>query len=140
MALLTLKPETSNFPDLFDAFFQPSFENRVNGLSHPPTNVLENKDGFILEMNAPGRNKEDFNILIEKNLLTISFEEKKESKSEDQKSIRKEFSLKSFKRSFSLNEQIDSQLIEAKYENGILKLWLPKKEEKKESVKQITIS
>lgn len=140
MALLTLKPATSNFPDLFDAFFQPSFENRVNGFSHPPTNVLENKDGFILEMNAPGRNKEDFNILIEKNLLTISFEEKKESKSEDQKSIRKEFNLKSFKRSFSLDEQIDSQLIEAKYENGILKLWLPKKEEKKESVKQITIS
>jgi HSP20 family protein len=135
-----LKPTTSNFPDLFDAFFQPSFENRVNGFSHPPTNVLENKDGFILEMNAPGRNKEDFNILIEKNLLTISFEEKKETKSEDQKSIRKEFSLKSFKRSFSLDEQIDSQLIEAKYENGILKLWLPKKEEKKESVKQITIS
>ncbi|MGZ5246199.1 MAG: Hsp20/alpha crystallin family protein [Flavitalea sp.] len=140
MALLTLKPATSNFPDLFDAIFQPAIENRANGLSHPPTNVLENKDGFILEMNAPGRNKEDFNILIEKNLLTIRFEEKKEQPNPEQKLIRKEFSLKSFKRSFSLDDQIDSQSIQAKYENGILKLWLPKKEEKKESVKQITIS
>lgn len=140
MALLTLKPNASNFPDLFEAIFQPAFDNRSNGLTHPPTNILENKDGFILELNAPGRNKEDFNILIEKNLLTISFEEKKEKTKEDQKAIRKEFSLKSFKRSFSLDEQIDSQSIQAKYENGILKLWLPKKEEKKETVKQITIS
>jgi HSP20 family protein len=91
-------------------------------------------------MNVPGRNKEDFQIAVEKNLLTISYEMKTEQKQDDKKVLRREFSYQSFKRTFSLDDQINSQAIEAKYENGVLKLWLPKKEEVKETVKQITVS
>ncbi len=138
MALLTMKP-ANYFPAILDSFFNPTWENRSNQLHHPATNVFESKDGYSLEMNAPGRNKEDFHIAVEKNLLTISYEKKEETKQEDIKVLRREFSYQSFKRTFSLDEQINSQAIEAKYENGVLKLWLPKKEEVKETVKQIAV-
>ena len=78
-------------------------------------------------------------INIENGLLTISFEKKVENVSEDVKSVRKEFSFESFKRSFNIDEKIQADNIQAKYENGVLKLYLPKKEEVKETPKQISI-
>ena len=69
----------------------------------------------------------------------ISFEKKEETRTEDYKTVRKEFSFRSFKRSFNLDDRIDTNGIQAKYENGVLKLLLPKKEEKKESAKQISV-
>lgn len=105
----------------------------------PPVNIVETTDDYHLELSAPGRNKEDFNVSIEKGLLTISFEKKEETKSEDVKSVRKEFSFQSFKRSFSLDDKIDAEKIQAKYENGLLKFLLPKKEQAKEVTQQISI-
>ena len=87
----------------------------------------------------PGRNKEDFKINAENGLLTVSYDKKEETKPEDVKNIRSEFSLQGFKRSFSLDDKIDVTGIQAKYENGLLKVLLPKKEAVKESAKQITI-
>ena len=72
-------------------------------------------------------------------LLTISAAKKEETKADTDKIIRKEFSSKAFKRSFTVDEKIESGLIEAKYENGILKLYLPKKEEVKAITKEINI-
>ena len=66
-------------------------------------------------------------------------EKKEESKSDEYKTIRREFSYKSFKRSFAVDQKIDASNIQAKYENGVLKLLLPKKEESKDAVKQINI-
>jgi len=105
----------------------------------PPTNIVETADAYHLELSVPGRNKEDFNVNIDKGLLTISFEKKEETKNEDVKGIRKEFSYQSFKRSFSLDDKIDTEKIQAKYENGILKFLLPKKEQAKDTTKQISI-
>ena len=139
MAVLTMNP-ANQFPALFDSLFNPVWEQRNNRLHFPATNVFETKDGFMLEMNVPGRNKENFQIALEKNLLTISYDQKAEENQEDKKALRREFSYQSFKRTFSLDEQINSQAIEAKYENGVLKLWLPRKEEVKETAKQITVS
>lgn len=84
--------------------------------------------------------KSDFNIKLEQNILTISAEKKEEVKNEDEKHIRKEFSYRAFKRSFTLDEKIEASGIAAKYENGILKLELPKKEELKQLPKEITVS
>jgi HSP20 family protein len=70
----------------------------------------------------------------------VSYEKKDENTSEDNKTIRREFSFNSFKRSFTLDEKIDVANIQAKYENGILKLELPKKPEVQQQPKQITIS
>lgn len=95
----------------------------------PPTNINETNEGYHVEVSAPGRNKEDFNLNVEKNLLTISFEKKEESENKTYKTIRKEFTYGSFKRSFSLDEKINTAGIQAKYELGVLKVFLPKKEE-----------
>lgn len=116
----------------FGREFQPS-------LQHPAVNILETADGYHMELNAPGRNREDFKVTQENGLLSIAFEEKKENNEADQKVIRREFRLASFKRSFTLDDKVDTENIQAKYENGLLKLYLPKKAEVKVQPKEITI-
>jgi HSP20 family protein len=110
-----------------------------NGNSFPPVNIVETADAYHLELSAPGRSKEDFKVVADNELLTISFEKKEEAKAEGVKAIRREFSFQSFKRSFSLDSKIDAAGVQAKYENGLLKLLLPKKADTKEAVKEITI-
>jgi HSP20 family protein len=109
-------------------------------LAFPQTNIHETPDAYHLELNAPGRTKEDFKIQVEQGLLTISYEKKESVQSEDYKTVRREFEFRSFKRSFSVDDKINVDGIEAKYENGVLKLLLPKKEESKQSSRQINIA
>jgi HSP20 family protein len=126
---------------LVDEFFQgfPGGFAKEESFGFPPVNIHETNDAYHLELNAPGRGKEDFKLAIDNGQLTISFEKNEESKTEDYKTIRKEFSFRSFKRSFNLDDRIDGNGIQAKYENGVLKLLLPKKEQVKENTRQITI-
>ena len=104
-----------------------------------PVNIVEKNDHYHLQVAAPGFDKGDFNIKLEGETLTISAEKKEETKSETDKVIRKEFSSKTFKRSFTLDEKIDAVNISAKYENGVLHVGLPKKEEVKAVTKEINI-
>lgn len=129
-----------SFGNVFNDFFNdlPAFAEKT-GLNFPPVNIAETEDGYHVELNAPGRNKEDFKINLDNGLLTIGYEKKEEAKNDAVKSIRKEFSFQSFKRSFSLEDKVDAVNIQAKYENGLLKIYLPKKAEVKEAAKQITI-
>ncbi len=108
----------------------------------PQTNIHETSEAYHLELIVPGRTKEDFKIQVEQGLLTISFDKKEEINSQDDgyKTIRREFEFKSFKRSFSVDDKVDVDSIQAKYENGVLKLLLPKKEESKQSAKQINVA
>jgi len=122
-----------------DEFFGELPAFRESSLNFPPVNIHETADAYHLELNAPGRSKEDFKLAIENGLLTVGFEKKEETKTQEYKTIRKEFSYRSFKRSFNLDDKIDAGAVQAKYENGVLKLYLPKKEQVKESTKQITI-
>ena len=112
---------------------------RQDVFNFPPVNIVEKTDGYQLEVAAPGLEKGDFTIKLEGNLLIISAEKKEEIKNETDKIIRKEFSNKAFKRSFTVDEKIDAAAIAAKYENGILKVQLPKKEEVKVVAKEINI-
>jgi len=128
----------SNFVDEFFQGF-PAGPGRDESFAFPPVNIHETAEAYHLELSAPGRNKEDFKISADNGQLTIGFENKEETKSEEHKTIRKEFSFRSFKRSFNLEDRIDAGGIQAKYENGVLKLFLPKKAEVKESAKQISI-
>jgi HSP20 family protein len=124
----------SEFPVAARSFGQELF-------AFPQANIHETPDAYHLELNAPGRSKEDFKIQVEQGLLTISFEKKEENtSSDDYKTIRREFDYRSFKRSFSVDDKINVDGIQAKYENGVLKLLLPKKEESKPSTKQINIA
>ncbi|MGN6603801.1 MAG: Hsp20/alpha crystallin family protein [Ginsengibacter sp.] len=111
-----------------------------NGFNVPAVNISETNDNYELEFNAPGRKKEDFKITVNKNILTVSFEKKEEPKEENRQFIKREFSTPSFKRSFTLDEKINAEGINAKYKNGILYLALPKKEEVKVMPKEITVS
>lgn len=129
--------------NLFDELFNNIPANWGTGFSNqvgnPKVNIHETADGYHLELIAAGRNKEDFKVNIDKDLLTIGFEKKELVENKDYKTIRKEFTLNSFKRSFSLDEKIQADGIQAKYENGILKLFLPKKEQTTQAPKEITI-
>ncbi|MFT4023532.1 MAG: Hsp20/alpha crystallin family protein [Flavihumibacter sp.] len=129
------------FGNLIDEWFQefPGLLRETGNFGKTPVNIVENKDGYHLEVNAPGRNKEDFKVQVDKNLLTISYEHKEEAASEDLKQIRREFSAYSFSRSFSLDEKIDAANIRAKYENGLLKVFVPRKEEVKVEPQSIHI-
>ena len=127
----------SVFNELFNDF-PAAFADKA-GLNFPPVNIAETADAYHVELNAPGRNKEDFKINADKGLLTISYDKKEETAGENVKTVRREFSFQSFKRSFSLDEKVDIAGIQAKYENGLLKVLLPKKPEVKEAAKQITI-
>lgn len=141
---LNNQPVAKTFQGSFGDLFN-EFENTINHLVQPPAiagnvpaNVVENTDGFHMELMAPGRVKEKFNLQVEKNLLTISYEAPVAEKLEV-KQIRKEFSTGSFKRSFNLSDAINTNDIQAKYEDGLLKVFLPKKEEAKPVNKQITV-
>ncbi|MBC7867357.1 MAG: Hsp20/alpha crystallin family protein [Gloeobacteraceae cyanobacterium ES-bin-316] len=112
---------------------------REDVLNFPPVNIIEKADSFLVELSAPGFEKADFIVKLEGNLLNISTERKEEKTAETDKMIRKEFSYRTFKRSFTIDDKIDVENIVAKYENGILKLELPKKEILKAGVKDISI-
>ena len=112
---------------------------REDVLHFPPANIIEKANFYQIELAAPGMEKADFIVKLDGKILTISTEKKIEAAAENEKIIRKEFSYKSFKRSFTLDEKIDATNITARYENGILKLELPKKEEVKNGAKDIVI-
>ncbi|RNI39917.1 Hsp20/alpha crystallin family protein [Hanamia caeni] len=114
--------------------------NQNSNFNFPAVNITETKDNYELDLNVPGRNKEDFKITVDKNVLTVSYEKKEEQKDDSKKFIKKEFSSRSFKRSFNLDEKINAEAINAKYENGILSLTLPIKEEVKVMPKEIAVS
>lgn len=136
-----VKHNYRTFNDLFDEFFTqlPSAQRNGGTLNVPPVNVHETNNAYHLEVVAPGLQKEDFKVSVEKGLLTISYEKKTETENKDYKTHRREFSVRSFKRSFSVDDKINADAIEAKYENGVLKLLLPKKEEVKITPKEIAI-
>ncbi|HCQ17474.1 Hsp20/alpha crystallin family protein [Roseivirga sp. UBA1976] len=130
---------TSNpsFSSLFDDFFNTELGDwrRQNYSSTdttlPKVNIKENDDAFMVEMAAPGMKKEDFNIQLDNNLLTISSEKKEDSKDDNFRYSRKEFAYRSFQRAFTIPESADEQKIGAVYEDGILTITIPKKEEAK---------
>ncbi len=121
--------------DIFDArsFFTPGLWNMDDNFADfefvnriPNVNIKDLGKEFLIEMAAPGLEKKDFKIEIENGMLMISAEKKEESKEERDSFTRREFSYNHFMRRFRLPEDCHYDKMEAKYENGILKLMLPK--------------
>ncbi|HNP67418.1 MAG TPA: Hsp20/alpha crystallin family protein [Aequorivita sp.] len=118
------------------------FNNNYETFSIPAVNITENFPNFVVELAVPGLKKEDFTIEVEEDTLKIAskkVEEKKEESSNSQ-IRRREFNFQSFERSFKLPENIKTEDIQANYENGILRVTLPKMEEKKALKKMVEIS
>lgn len=132
----------SNLPmtNLFDDFFSRDLwnwglnNNSNTGTSIPAVNIRETNEHFEVEVAAPGMKKEDFKVELDGNLLTIRSERKNEQTvNEGERYSRREFSYQSFERSFQLpKEVVDIEQIKARYENGLLMLTIPKKEEAKQ--------
>ncbi len=108
--------------------------NSSTNTTIPAVNIKETKETFEVEMAAPGMAKKDFRIQLDGNTLTISSERQKETEiNEEAKYTKREFSYESFYRTFELQKDVvDVDSIQAKYENGVLKLVIPKKEEAKQ--------
>lgn len=99
----------------------------------PSVNIKENVDSYEVEVAAPGMDKNDFNITLDGNLLTISSVKEQKEITEESNFTRREFSYQSFQRSFQLPKNVvDDERITARYENGLLFLTVPKKEEAKQ--------
>lgn len=146
MSLIKWKKRNAMFPNvnsIFDDFFADDdalFRKWKNVSAFPSVNVKNEENCFCLEVAAPGLKKDDFKVEIDKGVLTISSETEKEEKEETENFTRQEFSYSSFSRSFWLPEDVKSDEIDATYEDGILKLVIPKEETTSEKeVKKITI-
>lgn len=128
-----IKRNTLPFPSIIDELLKPDWLGGMQNFNTnvPAVNIKETDTSFGIELAAPGKNKEDFNIEIDHNVLTISSEEKteKEEKTNEGKYTRKEFSYASFRRAFTLPETVNTDSINATYENGVLQVALPKREE-----------
>lgn len=125
----------AELPGLFKGDFN-NFERK----DYVPVNVIETEKSYLLNVVAPGFEKTDFKVNLDSNLLTVSADKKTDSTEETRKEIRREYSFRSFKRSFTLDEKIDATNIEASYINGVLTLNLPKKETVKASATTIVIN
>lgn len=137
MDLMTKRNESVPiFRSVFDDFFTKDLFDWNSkhfsdlGSTLPSVNVKETERGFNVELAAPGMQKEDFNIELNHNVLTISSEQKDEKSEEDYdgRYTRREFNYQSFSRSFTLPENADHSKIEASYDDGVLYVSIPKKE------------
>jgi HSP20 family protein len=142
---LNNKPAEKNFNSLMEDLWKgiPStINNEFNSLFHKesvPVNIKETKDAYVLEAIAPGWDKNDIKVSLDDKILSISAEKKNEVNDENSSFVRREYASRSFKRSFTVDEKIDASNIQAKYENGVLTLNLPKMPEVKASSKEISI-
>ena len=127
---------TNLFDDLFsrDLWNWGLTNNSSTNTTIPAVNIKETAESFEVEMAAPGMQKEDFKVELEDNNLTISSEFQNQNDVKDgERYTRREFSYQSFQRSFMLPKNVvDIDLINAKYENGVLRLLIPKREEAKQ--------
>ncbi len=145
MGTQLLTKATERMPFVFDDFFKPWNEWFDGGLSArtmniPAVNITEHKEEYLVSLAVPGMKKDDFKIDVDANMLTISSEKEENKEEKDKKFTRKEYNYSSFSRTFTLPEEINKEKIEAKYENGVLKIALPRKEEaKKLTAKHIAV-
>jgi len=130
------------FPSMFDDFFtEPffsgyGFDYRKIGCEIPAVNIHESNKEFLFEMAAPGLKKEDFSIDLEHDNITISCNKEMDTEKVEDKYTKREFNYFQFQRVFTLPESVDAGKIKANYEDGILKVHLPKKSLAVEKIKR----
>ena len=138
---MTLMKRNGNLlPMIFDDFFNRDvFDWNNSNYSYtnttiPAVNIKETAENYEVQVAAPGMTKDDFKVELDGNSLTISSEKSQQNEQkEGERFSRKEFSYQSFQRTFNLQKDVvDIDKIQAKYDNGILHLLIPKKEEVKQ--------
>ncbi len=139
-----VKRTPNSLPFLFEDILKTDWfggvaNNEKIGRHIPAVNIEETEDVFIVALAAPGKIKEDFEITLDNDVLTIASEVKQEEaiENKEKRFTRKEFSYSSFKRTFNIPDTINTADITADYKNGILSVTLPKREEAKEQPKRL---
>jgi HSP20 family protein len=132
----TLMP---GFNDVFESIFNDTFFNDRMLSRVPAVNISETENNYHVELAAPGLNKDDFKLGLERNQLTISAEASTEQKDEQKNYSKREYSYNSFVRSFTLPDSADHGKIDATYTDGILRIDIAKREEYKAVSRQIEI-
>ena len=134
-------PTTSSVDDFLNDNFL-NWPGRMNGGGTlPRVNITETDEDFRVEMAAPGMKREDFHVELDNDILIISSEVSDTHEDNNSSYTRKEFNYESFKRSFHLPNTVEADKIAAKYEDGLLRLVIPKKEEaRRKPAKRIEIS
>jgi HSP20 family protein len=136
MNTLALNRAFTGTPAVFGDIFRPwtgffdddNINTWSSSINIPSVNIVETEKDYQLSMAVPGLKKDDFKIDLEGNLLTISSEKEESREEKDKKFTRKEYNYTSFSRSFTLPDEVNQEKIEAKYEDGVLKIVLPYKE------------
>jgi HSP20 family protein len=137
-----------SLPSLLEDFFNrdwadSTLANRNYSATLPAVNVRETNEDYLIEVAAPGMNRNEFKVELDNNVLTISSqrEEKHEDHDETRNYTRREFNYQSFQRSFSLPEnKVEGEKISARYTDGILHITVPKRDEAKvKPIRQITV-
>lgn len=154
MTNIIKRENASRQPATFETVVDKVFQNSLNrffnddswgfnGLAahgQVPVNIRETDTNYELEMVAPGVKKEDFQLSISGDMLTIAFRQKEENRKENRHGwLRQEYRLQSFTRSFNLDDSVDAGKIVARYEDGILHLTLPKKEGARKLTRTINV-
>jgi HSP20 family protein len=131
-------------PGFFENVIQQGWNHLAEeaNLFSVPVNIQETDKSYELHVVAAGLKKEDFKLHIDSNILNISFDQKEENQElpQEAKWLRKEYRMKSFKRSFTLNDKVDTTKIAAKYADGILNITLPKKEVSEPETHEIAVN
>jgi HSP20 family protein len=132
--LTTYKPgRTTNYgydavSELLNRFFDNEERVANQYFAVPPANIAETDKGFRIELAVPGYQKSDFNIELDENVLVVSLENENNPE-ENREYVLKEFGYDNFRRSFRLSDKVKKEDISAKYENGVLYIAIPKKEQ-----------
>lgn len=141
MSLIKSKPAFTA-PTIFTDFFNDGFfDNELTNFPLtrwvPNANVRETTDEYVIELAAPGMDKDEFKVEMQEDVITIEGQHEEEKEERDEEYHRKEFKTTSFKRSFRLPQSVITEKVDAKYAHGILKLTLPKREETKSIGKKL---
>lgn len=137
-----MRPSNSLWNTPLDRFFKDDFSDIWDNesLTVPAINVTEEKNNYIVNMAAPGLKKEDFDISLDGNMLTISSEKESEKDEQDaDRFSRREYNYSYFSRTVTLPDSAESSNIVAKYTDGILNLTIPKKPEAGKNSKKIKV-
>lgn len=147
--MTVLKRSNNLFPFAFDKFFADDFftlnsnkscSPKFSHKNTPATNIQKTKEGYVVDLIAPGWKKENFQVELNKNVLSISTKEEDTNNEETETYTRREFRQRSFTRSFTLDlDSLDIEKIAANYQGGILSLSIPNKEKKEEEITKRTI-
>lgn len=148
--MITMYSKNQVMPRALGNLLEDFFSNGINkvfgdeglaGTAQAPVNIQDTDKSYELHLIAPALKKEDFKINVDRNVLTISFNHETEQTTEETgRWLRNEYKIKSFSRSFTLNEKIDTAGITAKYTDGVLQVSLPKKEQSEVKAQEISVS